>query len=199
MPKFVSSHAICAPSQLTNLRVRRERQLRLSTGSPTNLLQARTPTSLRHVLIRTTNSSSLSPREGVSGRVYRPSPTTHGIPVNIRGQRPRRVISQVYCSLHVECDCYTCSRLICNCLWNSRAVCGATSRACFLVVLASRPGSTAARRAWVGRGLQLWKPWRLDWTALDGAAAAEPKASASAPVSSHATRCTQHAEPRTTT
>lgn len=149
--------------------------------------------SLRHVLIRTTGSSSLTTRRSVRASL---SPI-----VRLSGQHPRTtsVISQraqLCCSFHVECDCYTCSHLICNSLWNSRAVCGATRRACFL---ASRPGSTAGTTS-MGRPRSAALEdlvIGLNWTGRGSCS--RIKASVSAAVSSHATRCTQHAEPRTTT
>jgi hypothetical protein len=160
-PKFVSRLPIYAPSRFTNLRVRRERQLRLTTGSDQpSLCDASStdpnPTSLRHVLICTTGPSSLTTRRSVRASL---SPITRR---SGRHPRPTSVISLLYCSFHVECDCYTCSQLICNCLWNSRAVCGATRRACFL---ACRPGTAETTSMGWPRSAALEDPViGLDWT-----------------------------------
>jgi hypothetical protein len=86
MSKFVSRVTIYAPSRSTNLRVRRERQLRLTTGSDQPSLRDApstdpNPTSLRHVLIRTTGPSSLNTRRSVRASL---SPITRR-----SGQRPR--------------------------------------------------------------------------------------------------------------
>ena len=160
-PPNLCAHSICKPSRAPRT------PNCASPPAPTNLvfalLPAQAPTSLRHVLIRTTLSPSFTTRRSVRKSL---SPISRH-----SRQRPRSTSAQHHfpgpaLCFHVECDCYTCSRLICNCLWNSRAVCSATRRALFPCLPAGQHSSTTSM-GWVGLAAVCSSATSGDWTELD--------------------------------